>query len=95
MGSTSFLRRVSLHKLRKSLSASNGDESRPVTAEEPSPEQPQIPVTPKSQTVLLLHGPRQPYQLTESYPVPQPRGDRELLVKTRTIGLNPVDWKSP
>ncbi|KAG4273774.1 hypothetical protein FPRO04_01415 [Fusarium proliferatum] len=50
---------------------------------------------PSSQTVLLLHGLRQPYQITDGHPVPSTKHDHELLVRTDTIGLNPIDWKSP
>ncbi|KAK5992772.1 hypothetical protein PT974_06188 [Cladobotryum mycophilum] len=48
-----------------------------------------------SQTVLLLHGPRQPYQTTPSFEIPRLVDDRETLIKTYTIGLNPIDWKAP
>ncbi|KJR89785.1 uncharacterized protein SPSK_06171 [Sporothrix schenckii 1099-18] len=50
---------------------------------------------PPSQRVLLLHGPRQPYHVTHDYAVPQLHHDREILVRTAVIGLNPIDWKSP
>lgn len=50
---------------------------------------------PESQRALLLHGVRQPYQLTSGHPVPEARHDHELLVRNETIGLNPIDWKSP
>jgi hypothetical protein len=54
----------------------------------------QLPI-PSSQTVLLLHGLRQPYQITDGHPVPSTKHGHELLVRTDTIGLNPIDWKSP
>lgn len=76
---------MSLPKMGKSASKARGNE--------PGEEQPVS--TPEKQTVLLLHAPRQPYQLTEEYPVPQVKGDFEVLVKTRVIGLNPIDWKAP
>ncbi|KAF4966105.1 hypothetical protein FSARC_6156 [Fusarium sarcochroum] len=50
---------------------------------------------PSSQTVLLLHGLRQPYEVTSGYAIPDTQHDHELLVRTNTIGLNPIDWKSP
>lgn len=54
------------------------------------------PITvPDTQSILLLYGPRQPYQLVEQYPVPQLKNEREVLVRTRAIGLNPIDWKAP
>lgn len=53
-----------------------------------------IPV-PETQKILLLYGPRQPYQVVEDYAVPKLQSDDEVLVRTRTIGLNPIDWKAP
>ena len=52
-------------------------------------------LVPETQAVLLLHGARQPYQLTEGYAVPKADNDHELLVKVQVIGLNPIDWKAP
>ncbi|KAL7902002.1 GroES-like protein [Trichoderma sp. TUCIM 5745] len=49
----------------------------------------------KAQTVLLLHGPRQAYQITNNYDVPLLAEDDETLIQTYTIGLNPIDWKAP
>ena len=49
----------------------------------------------QAQTVLLLHGPRQAYQITNDYPVPRLVEDDETLIRTHTIGLNPIDWKAP
>lgn len=59
---------------------------------DPNPIQPSIP---PSQTVLLLRGPRQQYDLVQDYPVPEILHENEVLVKTRIIGLNPIDWKAP
>jgi NADPH:quinone reductase-like Zn-dependent oxidoreductase len=50
---------------------------------------------PETQTVLLLHGPKQPYEVTENHPLPRLENPDEVLVRTEFIGLNPVDWKSP
>ncbi|KAF4976004.1 hypothetical protein FZEAL_7260 [Fusarium zealandicum] len=50
---------------------------------------------PSSQTVLLLHGVRQQYEVTSGYAIPDTKHDHELLVRNTTIGLNPIDWKSP
>ncbi len=50
---------------------------------------------PNSQIVLLLHAPKQPYRVTAGFAVPSFVHDRELLVKTRAISLNPIDWKAP
>lgn len=49
---------------------------------------------PKTQKVLLLHSPKQSYQLTDNYPVPLPLNDREVLIRSLTIALNPIDWKA-
>ncbi|KAL7817292.1 GroES-like protein [Trichoderma gracile] len=49
----------------------------------------------QAQTVLLLHGPRQAYRITNDYPVPRLVEDDETLIRTHTIGLNPIDWKAP
>ncbi|KAF5663721.1 oxidoreductase [Fusarium heterosporum] len=53
------------------------------------------PAIPSSQSVLLLHAIRQPYQVTTGHAVPEIKHDHELLVRTDTIGLNPIDWKAP
>lgn len=50
---------------------------------------------PNTQKILLLYGPRQPYKVVENYAVPKLLSDDEVLVRTRTIGLNPIDWKAP
>ncbi|GAA5849016.1 hypothetical protein JCM3766R1_005427 [Sporobolomyces carnicolor] len=49
---------------------------------------------PTTQSCLLVHGPRQKYQLS-SIPVPEIHSDDEVLVRIEAIGLNPVDWKGP
>ncbi|RDW77727.1 putative zinc-binding dehydrogenase protein [Coleophoma cylindrospora] len=48
----------------------------------------------RHQQVLLLHAPKQPYIRTE-YDVPLLCDEREMLVKIKAIGLNPIDWKAP
>lgn len=50
---------------------------------------------PRTQKVLLLHGVKQHYELTDGYAIPDTHHDHELLVRSHTIGLNPIDWKSP
>lgn len=50
---------------------------------------------PDTQKILLLYGPRQPYKVVDDYAVPKLHSDDEVLVRTRTIGLNPIDWKAP
>ena len=50
---------------------------------------------PETQSALLLHAPRQPYELDTHQPLPRIESDHELLVKVSAIGLNPIDWKAP
>jgi hypothetical protein len=83
MAGASFIRRVSLYGFR---GKSNSVDNRPSET---------LPVTPETQTVLLLRGARQPYEVTQDYPVPELRDDREVLVRAQAIGLNPIDWKAP
>ncbi|GAA6012170.1 hypothetical protein JCM11491_001772 [Sporobolomyces phaffii] len=52
-----------------------------------------VNVLPETQSALLVHGPRQRYELA-SIPLPTLRSDDEVLVRIEAIGLNPVDWKS-
>ncbi|AEO58523.1 hypothetical protein MYCTH_53905 [Thermothelomyces thermophilus ATCC 42464] len=89
MSGVSFLRRVSLHGFR---GRSKSGVPQPETEKPPFKT---APIIPETQTVLLLHAARQPYELTENYPVSDLRDDHEVLVQTRAIGLNPVDWKAP
>jgi hypothetical protein len=50
---------------------------------------------PETQSALLLHAIRQPYEVKEDYPTPMVLRDDELLVKITAVGLNPIDWKAP
>lgn len=50
---------------------------------------------PETQTSLLLHGIGKRYEITENEPLPSLLDGREVLVRTETIGLNPIDWKAP
>ena len=52
-------------------------------------------VSQTQQHALLLHGPRQQYQLTDRHPVPTVKTEHDMLVKVKLIGLNPIDWKAP
>ncbi|KAK3689291.1 chaperonin 10-like protein [Podospora appendiculata] len=90
---TSFFRRISFQKTKKTPTAAAAV-AVPEEQEEEEEEESPLP-TPQTQTVLLLHAARQPYQLTENYPVPQVQGEHEVLVRTQAIGLNPIDWKAP
>jgi hypothetical protein len=92
MTGTSFLRHVPLHRLRKSITSPQVDGPQPVISEQSGG---QVPVVPRTQTVLLLHAAKQPYVLTDSYSVPPLQEISEVLVRTQVIGLNPIDWKAP
>lgn len=48
---------------------------------------------PETQSVLLLHGKGQSYQVHEGGELPQ-LAFGDLLVEIHAIGLNPIDWKS-
>ncbi|KAI0438923.1 quinone oxidoreductase [Xylaria telfairii] len=48
-----------------------------------------------SQTVLLLHAPKQSYQVSKDHATPRIDNGSELLIQTQVIGLNPIDWKAP
>ncbi|KAF9876615.1 hypothetical protein CkaCkLH20_06023 [Colletotrichum karsti] len=50
---------------------------------------------PETQTVLILYAAKQPYETAEKYAVPSLQDEREVLVRTEHIGLNPIDWKAP
>jgi NADPH:quinone reductase-like Zn-dependent oxidoreductase len=52
-------------------------------------------VVPTIQSALLLHSIRQPYKITDDHQIPTIQNDFELLVKVKTVGLNPIDWKAP
>ncbi|KAF5006231.1 hypothetical protein FDECE_7391 [Fusarium decemcellulare] len=71
------------------------DQSLDVPASTQIPESDHEHILPPSQTVLLLHGVRKPYEVTSGYAIPDTKHDHELLVRNTTIGLNPIDWKSP
>lgn len=55
----------------------------------------EIAAVPPSQTVFLLHGPREEYRIVDDFPVPTLISIDEVLIKTKAIGLNPIDWKAP
>ncbi|KAK1997683.1 hypothetical protein LX36DRAFT_577931 [Colletotrichum falcatum] len=50
---------------------------------------------PQTQTVVILHAAKQPYETMDGYKVPEIQDEHEVLVKTEHIGLNPIDWKAP
>lgn len=66
----------------------------PVVTPDP-PSDTMTTTVPDTQKILLLYGPRQPYKVVDDYAVPKLHSDDEVLVRTRTIGLNPIDWKAP
>ena len=78
----------SLRRLSASVRRS-GQSKRAQTETEPKVDVPSL------QDVLLLHEPRTDYQLTSDYPVPTLQRGDEVLVRTKAIGLNPIDWKAP
>ncbi|OCT51782.1 oxidoreductase, zinc-binding dehydrogenase [Cladophialophora carrionii] len=47
------------------------------------------------QRALILYAPRQPYEEIPDHPTPSLLNTRELLVRNKVIGLNPIDWKAP
>lgn len=51
--------------------------------------------TPNKQNILLLHAAKQDYEHTEEAPVPQIQSENDVLLQTKVIGLNPIDWKGP
>lgn len=109
----SFIKRLSLQKLRKNSSSPTKNSNQKPQAQHVE-QQEQLPLPeedivlngasttdmeplpiPEKQTVLLLHAAKQPYTLTEDYPVPQLEEEHDVLVRTQAIGLNPIDWKAP
>ncbi|UZP40325.1 hypothetical protein NXS19_008141 [Fusarium pseudograminearum] len=52
-------------------------------------------IVPTTQKAVLLYGAQQPYQLVEDYPVPADLQSDEVLIETRAVGLNPIDWRGP
>jgi hypothetical protein len=49
--------------------------------------------TPTTQTALLVT-PERKYRLETSFPVPQNLGKDEIMIRSRAVGLNHIDWKS-
>ncbi|KAF4990990.1 hypothetical protein FGRMN_8111 [Fusarium graminum] len=85
------------HSISQSASASEPRYIPPaeLTEQDQLSESDYQPAIPSSQSVLLLHAIRQPYQVTSGYAVPEIKHNHELLVRADTIGLNPIDWKAP
>lgn len=48
---------------------------------------------PPFNTALLVVAKGQ-YEIRESYPFPSLEHDEEVIIRTRAVGLNPIDWKS-
>lgn len=97
MGGSQFFQRLSSKiRNRKSLLDGTVTTTTPVAETPKSELEAMATITvPDTQKILLLYGPRQPYQVVEDYAVPKLHSSSEILVKTRTIGLNPIDWKAP
>lgn len=47
-----------------------------------------------SQFQLILSAPKEQYTLISNAPIPTIK-NHELLIRVSTVGLNPIDWKSP
>ncbi|KUI64322.1 hypothetical protein VM1G_11124 [Cytospora mali] len=93
------LRRLSRRKKTKAstngINGTTGTGTNTNSNDTVTPETMKQVAVPDTQTILLLYGPKQPYKLVEDYPVPKIQSESEVLVKTRAIGLNPIDWKAP
>jgi len=69
-------------------------QTRTLHSTDPGPGCPGAPLRiPPHQSQLLLHQPKQPYQLHRQRSIPLLRFG-ELLIEVLAIGLNPIDWKS-
>ncbi|KAL9624660.1 MAG: hypothetical protein Q9160_001014 [Pyrenula sp. 1 TL-2023] len=44
---------------------------------------------------MLICAPREPFRLIEDAELPKLEADHEVLIHIDSIGLNPIDWKSP
>lgn len=93
MGSWQLFQRLSI-KVRNRKSLLDSTAATPII-ETPASEAMTTTSVPETQKILLLYGPRQPYRVVGDYAVPKLQSDDEILVRTRTIGLNPIDWKAP
>lgn len=51
------------------------------------------PVTPRVNRALAVVAKRE-YAIVEDYPYPSISHDREVIISSRAVGLNPIDWKS-
>lgn len=56
---------------------------------------PETPQVPAEQHQLLIYAPKEPFKLKGGAEVPGVRSTREILIRVDSIGLNPIDWKSP
>ncbi|KAF9737603.1 hypothetical protein PMIN03_000225 [Paraphaeosphaeria minitans] len=52
-------------------------------------------IVPDSQSALLLHAIRTPYDVKLGHSIPRTQNDHELLIQVTSVGLNPIDWKAP
>lgn len=50
-------------------------------------------VLPSTQNALMVT-PDRSYRLEQNFPVPQELGKDEVMIRTRAVGLNHIDWKS-
>lgn len=54
-----------------------------------------IPSLPQSQQQLLIQAPKEPFYLKDDASIPITKAENEILIRIDSIGLNPIDWKSP
>ena len=45
-----------------------------------------------NQALVVVEGKK--YQILESFPYPSLQTQKEVVIRTRAVGLNPIDWKS-
>lgn len=56
---------------------------------------PDIPLLPQTQQQIRIYAPKEPFRLIEDAQLPGLQVEDEVLVRVDSIGLNPIDWKSP
>lgn len=60
----------------------------------PYPETKRIPRRPRKSNRALTVSAEHTYALIEEHPFPSLETDDEIIISTRAVGLNPIDWKS-
>lgn len=64
-----------------------------VIVETQQPEPHTLETKPPTNTALLVVA-KGRYEIRESYDFPTLNHDGEVIIRTRAVGLNPIDWKS-